>query len=65
MTASGTKVQSLNIYGKPANLIAWYRMGDGTEAGSGTTIYNTATTPATGSLETQLQNGASIVSVTP
>lgn len=46
-------------YSSSANLKAWWRMGDGTEAGSGTTIYDMSTNDSS-SDDLTLVNQASI-----
>jgi len=60
---NGGKPMDLNSddegYTSSANLKAWWRMGDGTEAGSGTTIYDMSTTDSN-SDDLTLVNQASI-----
>ena len=40
---NGGSPENLLLHFRVANLVAWYRMGDGTEAGTGSTVYDMST----------------------
>jgi hypothetical protein len=54
---------NVNNYQSASNLVAWWRMGDGTEAGSGTTIYDMSTNDSNSDDLTIVNQGSFVSSV--
>jgi len=54
---------NVNNYQSASNLVAWWRMGDGTEAGSGTTIYDMSTNDSNSDDLTIINQGSFVSSV--